>query len=163
MIVGVISDTHGRLDPAVEALFAGVDHVIHVGDVGGQAIIEVLLALAPLTVVGGNCDKDPWGKSLPDSTTVVLDGVTVLVGHDRVMLEALGVPLLHQVIQAHSGAVVYGHTHVAEVNTEHGVLYLNPGSASLPRYELPRSVALLRIEKGVCTAKIHRLGWDMLL
>ena len=46
---------------------------------------------------------------------------------------------------------------------ENGVFYLNPGSASLPHYEIPRSVALLTVVDGVCSAVIQPLGMDLLL
>ena len=162
MIVGVISDTHGRLDPAIKARFAGVDHVIHAGDVGEQAILEQLHALAPVTVVRGNSGDHPWGDALPDAATVVFDGVPVLVVHNRVMLETFAAPQLLEMTKVHCGIVICGHTHVAEIGTEDGILYLNPGSASLPRYETPRSVALLRIADGAYAAEIYTLGSDLL-
>ena len=65
MLIGVISDTHGRLDPAVEEVFASVGHIIHAGDVGDEVILARLGAVAPLTAVRGNCDDAPWGLALP--------------------------------------------------------------------------------------------------
>jgi predicted phosphodiesterase len=61
------------------------------------------------------------------------------------------------------GVLIHGHTHCAEVGREQGTLCLNPGSASLPHYELPRSVALLRIADGECSVEIRGLGHDLLL
>ncbi len=54
--IGVVSDTHGYLDPAVLEVFAGVDHIIHAGDVMDAGILEALRAVAPLTAVHGNLD-----------------------------------------------------------------------------------------------------------
>ena len=56
--IGVISDTHGYLDPAVIALFAGASHIIHAGDVGNPAIIAALETIAPVTAVSGNVEGD---------------------------------------------------------------------------------------------------------
>jgi hypothetical protein len=163
MLIGVVSDTHGRLDPAVEELFAGVEHIFHAGDVGDEAILARLGAMAPLTVVRGNCDDASWGLALPGVASEVLEGVRVVVVHDRVMLDIYASPELREAMSKGIGVLIHGHTHVAEANREDGTFCLNPGSASLPHYELPRSVALLRISGGACTAEIRGLGHDLLL
>ena len=160
MLIGVISDTHGRLDPAVEEVFAGVDRIFHAGDVGDEAILARLGAIAPLTAVRGNCDDAPWGLALPGVASEVLGGVRVVVVHDRVMLDVLAAPQLREAMAGGVGVLIHGHTHMAEVSRENDTLCLNPGSATLPYYELPRSVALLHIDDGVCSAEIHGLGQD---
>ena len=162
MLIGVISDTHGRLDPEVEEVFAGVERIFHAGDVGDEAILDRLGAIAPLTVARGNCDDAPWGLALPGVASEVLRGVRVVVVHDRVMLDVLAAPELRAAMSTGVGVLIHGHTHVAEVSREQDTLVLNPGSATLPHYELP-SVALLRIDDGECSAEIHELGHDLLL
>ena len=163
MLIGVISDTHGRLDPAIEEIFAGVERIVHAGDVGDGAILAQLSAIAPLTAVRGNCDDAPWGLALPLAATEVFEGVRVVVVHDRVMLEVYAKPEVRDAMSSGVGVLIHGHTHVAEASHEQETLCLNPGSASLPHYELPRSVALLRIEDGECSVEIRGLGHDLLL
>ena len=58
MKIGVISDTHGYLDPRVESLFQGVDHILHAGDIGYASIILELEFIAPVTAVNGNNDAE---------------------------------------------------------------------------------------------------------
>ena len=60
--IGVISDTHGYLDPAVVKLFGGVSHIIHAGDVGDAAILATLEAIAPVTAVSGNVESDDLAR-----------------------------------------------------------------------------------------------------
>jgi putative phosphoesterase len=55
--VGVISDTHDYLDPRVTELFAGVEHILHAGDVGSAWITFQLEQIAPVTAVIGNTDS----------------------------------------------------------------------------------------------------------
>ena len=155
--MGVLSDTHGRLDSAILDLFAGCDYIIHAGDVGDWTIVERLHAVAPVTAVRGNCDDSGDLARLPATATVILGDVTVLVIHDLLMVEVLGATAFAAIRAAGRGVVVSGHTHLAAINRENGVLFLNPGSASLRRYEAPRSVALLRIGEGECAAEIHEL------
>ena len=163
MLIGVISDTHGRLDPTVEKVFAGVDRIVHAGDVGDEAILARLSAIAPLTAVRGNGDDAPWGLALPGVASEVLEGLRLVVVHDREMLEVYAKPELREAMSDGVGVLIHGHTHCAEVGREQGTLCLNPGSASLPHYELPRSVALLRIDDGECSVEIRGLGHDLLL
>src|SRR5690606_23566081 len=56
--VGLISDTHGRLRPEVFDIFAGVDRIVHAGDVGDRDILIELAAIAPVTAVWGNVDYE---------------------------------------------------------------------------------------------------------
>ena len=60
--IGVISDTHGYLDPQVLAEFAGVQHIIHAGDIMDAATLEALETIAPVTAVAGNMDDGKLGK-----------------------------------------------------------------------------------------------------
>ncbi len=156
VLVGVLGDTHGRLDSAIVDLFDGCNHIIHAGDVGNRAILERLCSLAPLTAVCGNSDGGNL-DDLPDMATVTLGGVTVLVRHDAVMVEALDAAFLETMRAAGRGVVICGHTHVPAIERRDGVLYLNPGSASMRHYEVPRSVAVLQIERGECVAEILEL------
>ena len=77
--VGVISDTHNYLDPLIPHLFAGVDHILHGGDIGMPAIILALEQIAPVTAVAGNTD-DP-GFQYPPTSLVELGGRRFLVHH----------------------------------------------------------------------------------
>ena len=56
MRIGVISDTHGHLDPRAAVALRGVAHILHAGDIGDPAIIGTLAAIAPITAVYGNVD-----------------------------------------------------------------------------------------------------------
>ena len=80
--IGVISDTHGYLDPQVLEEFAGVDHIIHAGDIMDAATLEALGKIAPVTAVAGNMDDGKLGK-LPREVTGKVGGVRFLVGHKR--------------------------------------------------------------------------------
>jgi len=56
--IGVISDNHGHLDPAVLEVFAGVTHIIHAGDIMDPEILDALRKVAPVTAVAGNMDRE---------------------------------------------------------------------------------------------------------
>ena len=82
MRIGVISDTHGLLRPEAKEGLAGVDHIIHAGDIGSPEIVPRLRTIAPTTAIRGNVDTQPWASAFPDRTTLVLADRSIHVLHD---------------------------------------------------------------------------------
>jgi hypothetical protein len=80
VIVGLISDTHGLVRPEVHTALAGVDLILHAGDVGGEEILDELALIAPVRAVFGNTDP-PGHRGLVDALDLTLDGVRVHVSH----------------------------------------------------------------------------------
>jgi putative phosphoesterase len=149
-IVGVISDTHGLLRPeAVEAL-QGSQLIIHAGDVGKPEILDDLRKIATVSAVRGNIDKTSWATELPMTEVVKIGEVTVYVLHDLNQLD------LDPAIAGFS-AVISGHSHRPSVFLKNGVLFLNPGSAGPRRFNLPVSVALLRVTGKTVEAQVVEL------
>ena len=148
MRLGIISDTHGLLRPEVFEVFAGVDHILHGGDVGPVAILEELGAIAPVTAVYGNTDDWDIRSRLPQVATVQLDGFDILVTHG----DQFGSPTPESVQAAFPTAeiIVFGHTHrpvLTLVDTV--VTVINPGGAGPRRFNLPASVGILELEPGI--------------
>ena len=138
--IGIISDTHGLLRPEAERRLAGVDHIVHAGDIGRPEIVDALRRIAPVTAIRGNVDSGEWAREYPDTKLVRLAGKSIYVLHDL------------KTLQVDPGAgidvIVSGHSHVPKIDTVSGVLYLNPGSgdggASSCRSRLRRSKSRLR-------------------
>ncbi len=149
--VGLISDTHGLLRPeAVEAL-RGSDRIIHAGDVGDPVIVEHLTAIAPVTVVRGNIDREAWANAWPETDVVEIGGVQIYVLHDLSTLD------LDPAV-AGFGAVIYGHSHKPLIGREGRVLYVNPGSAGPRRFSLPISIGILTIDGATLSARVIELA-----
>ena len=143
MRVGVISDTHGLLRPEALSALQGAEHILHAGDVGDPAILDALRAIAPVTAIRGNIDEGGPCGHLPPTELIDLNGRSIYMLHDVKKLdlnpEAAGI-----------SAVIFGHSHKPLVEQRRGVLFLNPGSAGPRRFELPVTIAWLRIDaKGV--------------
>ena len=107
MKIGVISDTHGYLDPRVEGLFQGVDHILHAGDIGYASIILELEFIAPVTAVVGNNDADLTFK---ETESLELGGKKVLV-HHIVNPRELSDKVANRIRRERPDLVVFGHTH----------------------------------------------------
>ncbi len=144
MRLGVLSDTHGRLPVAVFEHFADVARIVHAGDVGSLDILTSLEAIAPVSAVWGNTDGFDLRRRLPEVATIVEHGVTIVVVHGH----QLGAPTPDGLSRAHPDAdiVVYGHTHRPDRSWLDGRLFINPGGAGAPRFDLRPSVGILQLE-----------------
>jgi putative phosphoesterase len=144
--IGVISDTHGFLDPRVEKLFAGVDHILHAGDIGYASIILELQFIAPVTAVLGNCDSDISYRL----TEVIELAQQKFLVHHIVNPWALSETAGQRIAREKPAAVVFGHTHKPFAETVDGIFYFNPGYAGKPKLGAARSVAILHLDgKGI--------------
>jgi putative phosphoesterase len=152
MKIGIISDTHGLLRAQVFELFAGVEHVIHAGDVGNGDILTELEAIAPVTAVWGNVDGFELRGRVPEVARIELGGVRIAVLHGM----QLGSPTPERAAAAHpdAGLVVFGHSHRPIIRQVGTVLAVNPGSAGPRRFKDPVTVALAELVDGRVTARL---------
>jgi uncharacterized protein len=143
--IGVISDTHNYLDPQVRTLFAGVDHILHAGDIGLPKILIDLGEIAPVTAVLGNTDDPGFHYRL--SEVLELNGRKFLL-HHIVHPHSSGDWLRERLEKERPDVVVFGHSHKPFCETIRGTLFFNPGYAGKTRFGMNRSVAVLH-----CTTK----------
>lgn len=150
-LIGIISDTHGRLPQSVPKVFNKTDLIIHAGDIGDPEIIDALARIAPTKTVRGNMDMGKWTRQLPKNETITINHHRLVVIHNVYDLDLRAGAYPYHV-------VIYGHTHRPQVDKQQGVLYVNPGSAVQPRFGYPPSVALLEIKGDVIKARLVDLS-----
>ena len=136
--IGLISDTHGLLRKEAVKALRGSELIIHAGDVGKPEILEELRKIAPVVVVRGNVDTEQWAKALPETAVVEAGAAMIYVLHDVNALDLNPAAAGFQI-------VVSGHSHKPGKTEREGVLYVNPGSAGPRRFQLPVTVAHLRL------------------
>lgn len=169
--IGLLSDTHimgHELPRQLEQVFRGVALILHAGDIVYPRVLDELERMGPVLAAKG--DEDPENLSDPrvrDSHFLTLGGLSLWLIHilpwgvlrdltngdeaeaiSRVMRECPGRPDI----------VVYGDTHRADIQRAQGILFVNPGSPTLPRYGLNvGTVALLTIASGEAEAHLVQL------
>ena len=148
--LGVISDTHGLVRPEALTALAGVERIVHAGDIGDQAVLDALARVAPVTAVRGNNDRGRWASDIPETEVVEVGGVSLYLLHDLHELDL-------EPRAAGFAAVISGHSHQPKIDERGGVLYLNPGSAGPRRFKLPISLATLTIAQGRVKARLVTL------
>lgn len=148
--IGLISDTHGLLRPEVFQALAGVELILHAGDVG-EDVLEELAAIAPVLAVRGNTDA-PDDDRLVEAIDREIDGVRVHVSHGH----EVGSPTPEKMLARYAAEViVYGHTHRPLVVQAAGRWVINPGAAGARRFDLAPSVARLRIGRGKIDVEVR--------
>ena len=152
-VVGVISDTHGLLRPEALAALAGVDVIVHAGDIGSAAVLDALRAIAPVIAVRGNNDRGAWAASIPETVTTDVGPVRLHVVHDVNTLR--GDPADRGI-----DVVIAGHSHRPRVERRGRWLLVNPGSAGPRRFSLPIAVARLHLGPGGARARVIPLLED---
>jgi uncharacterized protein len=146
--LGVVSDTHGYVDPRLLEAFAGVDAILHAGDVGSPPVLDALATIAPVHAVCGNNDEPLGCLGLPHVQDLTFAGVTVRVVHQ----------LPHAGDLAGVRVVVFGHSHREVSEERSGVLYLNPGAAGRAGFHAMQTAALLTITGDSAHAEPVLLG-----
>jgi putative phosphoesterase len=149
-VIGLISDTHGLVRPGVFDALAGVDVILHAGDVGGEGVLDELALIAPVRAVCGNTDPEDDDR-LPAELVYTVAGVDIHVSHG----DELGAPSPELLLERYPQAVlVYGHTHRPLITRVAGRLVINPGSAGPRRFKLVPSVGRLVVGAGGVEAEI---------
>ncbi len=143
-VIGLISDTHGLVRPDVHTALAGVELILHAGDVGGDGVLQELGLIAPVRAVRGNTDPqdDP---PLPTAIDAIIGGVSIHVSHGH----EVGSPNPQRLLSRYEAdVIVYGHTHKQLVTHVDNRWVVNPGAAGPRRFDLMPSVAKLTIRDG---------------
>ncbi len=148
MRLGILADTHGLLRPEVLEVFAGVDHILHAGDIGPLELLEELEALAPVTAVWGNTDGFDVRGRVPEVVERRIEGFDFLLVHGH----QLGNPTPESLNARWPGAevIIFGHTHRPLLAlVDQVVTVMNPGGAGARRFDLPASVGIMELEPGI--------------
>jgi len=147
---GIISDTHGQIRPELQTHFAGVDYLIHAGDIGSLDTLHELEKIAPVCAVLGNTDSSWKFPFLSETAFFETPHCCLCITHNCSTLD-------FDPSSCAIDGVICGHTHVPEIKRHNNVLFVNPGSAGPRRSALPATVAILEIRGTVISAQLIEL------
>lgn len=146
--VGVISDTHipafRELPGAVWTHFAGVELIIHAGDLSRLSVVNELETIAPVLAVQGNIEEEEVVRALPIKRELIVGGCRIGVVHilgnaqNRAQIARREFPTAR--------CVIFGHSHIPYNQEHQGQLLFNPGSATDRRRQPACSLGLLSID-----------------
>jgi len=153
VVVGVLSDTHGRLSDACFSALADCALIIHAGDIGDPHIVSTLKTLSPVVAVLGNNDFEEYGKDVRQRAKCDLAGVRFFISHypEQVDLKRRGATYF-ETCEPLPHVCIHGHTHIPHKETgklaSPADLLLCPGSASYPRGGSQPSIAKIILREG---------------
>jgi putative phosphoesterase len=164
--IGILSDTHMRgsvreLWPEIGEVFAGVDLILHSGDITQLEVLDQLEEIAPVLAAKGNNDPGLRDPRLADEQRLDFDGISIAMVHDMEPEdEPIDVLRDRYLAGRHADVMITGHTHRERLDFRDGVLQVNSGSPVHPHLWSTRlgTVALLEVGGGMLRSRIVRLG-----
>lgn len=147
--VGVISDTHGWLDPVAADAFAeaSVALIVHGGDVGDRGVLDALEQVAPLVVVRGNIDGGDL-SDLPLEAGAEIGGARLVARHIAGPPRRPNKATRALLARTRPDVLIVGHSHIPTVARVSGALWINPGAAGHQGFHTQRFAALLHLAPG---------------
>jgi len=129
--IGLLSDTHGSVNPRILEFFSSCNEIWHAGDIGNTETADKLAAFKPFKAVYGNIDGTELRVSYPKNQVFFCEGIKVLMTHiggypGHYEKEA------RQLIESEKpGLFITGHSHILKVmyDKKHKLLHINPGAA----------------------------------
>ncbi len=150
--IGLLSDTHGFLDPRIANHFGGCDEIWHAGDIGDYNVIEQLSRISAVVAVHGNIDGTSIRSVYPANQRLTRDGLDIWMTHIGGYPGNYPPHVKYGIINDPPGLFISGHSHILKVipDKKNGLLHMNPGAAG--RYGLHHVRTLIRfeIEHGRC-------------
>ncbi len=148
--IGLISDTHNILDPAVFEHFKNCDEIWHAGDFGSSAIAEQLQSFKPLKGVYGNIDGFDIKNVYPEQLVFNCEKVKVMMRHiggypPRYNPETKKEILIHK-----PQLFISGHSHILKImyDDKLNCLHINPGAAGKQGWHKVRTLVRFAIDKN---------------
>ena len=129
--IGLLSDTHGWLNPAVFEFFKDCDEIWHVGDIGSTDVADALSSFKPLRAVYGNIDDQKVRLMFPKINIFTVENVKVMMTHIGGYPNHYEPGIRELIIKEKPNIFISGHSHILKVMNDHDLhlLHINPGAA----------------------------------
>lgn len=132
MKIGLLSDTHGFLDPKVMTYFQECDEVWHAGDIGDAAVADSLEKFKPFHAVYGNIDDKDLQVRFPEDLHFACEELSVFITHIGGIPPRYN-PRVKKILKETTPDIfICGHSHILRVKRDQDInnlLYINPGAA----------------------------------
>ncbi|MFM7682162.1 MAG: metallophosphoesterase family protein [Bacteroidota bacterium] len=141
--IGLLSDTHGFLDPKIKSYFAEVDEIWHAGDIGSMEVLDELIAFKPTRAVWGNIDNHEIRRETKEFLRFKIEDVDVLITHIGGRPEKYSKPAFEELIKNGSPKLfICGHSHITlvQMDKRFNMLWMNPGACGFKGFHSVKTI-----------------------
>lgn len=159
--IGLISDTHGYLDPSALRHFDECDEIWHAGDFGSMGVAEELQNFKPLRGVYGNIDGTDIRAAFPETLIFDCEKVKVLMTHIGGYPGRYHSAVKKQLELHRPQLFISGHSHILKIQFDEKLqcLHINPGAAGRQGWHKVRTIVLFDIEETLIkNCRVIELG-----
>lgn len=164
--LGVISDTHNKINQELIGNLSSCDAIIHAGDIGDADVLNELSNITPhiYPVRGNNDIEDKWPsqdldelEKIPEYLEIKFQNqiVGLIHGHQYDPVRKRHDKLRRHF--SHADIVVYGHSHRYVLDQEEKPWVLNPGAGGYTRTFGGASVVVMNYENEVWSITPYKL------
>ncbi len=154
--IGLLSDTHGFLDPKIKSYFSEVDEIWHAGDIGDIAVLDELKSFKPTRAVWGNIDNNEIRQETDEFLRFQLENVSILMTHIGGKPMKYSKPALEEIEKNGAPTLfICGHSHITLVKMDkrYNMLWMNPGACGYKGFHKIKTILRFSITKD----RIHDL------
>lgn len=160
--IGLISDTHSYLDPAVFEHFKDMDEIWHMGDIGEMRVYDELAAFKPTRAVWGNIETLDARHTLPEILDFSVEGIKILMIHIGAIPPNYNTTIKNLLKKHEPNLFLCGHSHILRVlkDKQHqNLVYINPGAAGKHGFHHIRTIMRMHLHEGkVSQLEVVELG-----
>ena len=154
--IGLLSDTHGFLDPKIKSYFSEVDEIWHAGDIGDIAVLDELKSFKPTRAVWGNIDNNEIRQETEEFLRFQLENVSILMTHIGGKPMRYSKPAFEEIEKNGAPTLfICGHSHITLVKMDKRfkMLWMNPGACGYKGFHKIKTILRFSITKD----RIHDL------
>lgn len=149
--IGLLSDTHGFLDPKIYEYFKDCDEIWHAGDIGTIEVLDNLRAFKPTRAVYGNIDDAKIRRETAEFLRFTLEGVEVVITHIAGRPGKYALPA-HNYIEKNGAPKLFicGHSHITlvQMDKRYNMLWMNPGACGFKGFHSVKTILRFQLNAG---------------
>lgn len=161
MKIGLLSDTHGYLDPTLLRYFENVDEIWHAGDIGSEEVITTLASAKPVKAVFGNIDDRALQNRFPEDLHFFCDGLRIFITHIAGTPPRYNARIKKVLAEVKPDILICGHSHILRImkDLENKLLFINPGAAGQQGFHHMKTIVRFEIiHKEIKHLEVIELG-----
>lgn len=160
--IGLMSDTHGYLDPKIWEVFSAVDEIWHAGDIGSLSLLDQLKKYKKTRAIYGNIDDAAIRQETSYDLLFELEGLKIYMNHYGGSPSRYDERALATINSSKPDLFICGHSHILRVvrdSKRNNMLFVNPGACGLHGFHKVKTCVRFTLDnKKILDFEVIELG-----